>query len=173
MELTKDYLALHPQFEYSYFLIGLLEINLRERIPMALRKYQSNREVLHWYEKLPLNNKGKEALTAAVLINPESPEYHLTLPFWRYLFSGRNYGSLWLPVLSEVFPRLLNAKDLSSFRQIDKYFDTALRLRNNVAHYNLSSGQTLQFSQEKVKWLLLNLDISDELLIKAQAGVET
>ncbi|MSO63958.1 MAG: hypothetical protein CK518_02335 [Actinobacteria bacterium] len=166
MESMEDYLALHPHFEYSYFLIGLLEVSLREHVPLALSNYHATRDTLRWYEKLPLNEKGSEALQKAVAMNPEAPEHHLPLPFWRYLFSARNYGSLWLPVLHMVFPQLLDAKNISSFKLIDKYFDSALRLRNNVAHYNLSSGQTLQFSQEKVRWLLLKLDISEELLVK-------
>ena len=167
MNQIKDYLALYPHLGKSYFLIGLLEITLRESIPLTLRNYHHMSREQPWYEGLLLNAKGEAALSSAISIDSSHPEQYLTLPFWRYLFSSKNYGSLWLPVLHQVFSELKEPKDISTFRIVDKHFDTALRLRNNVAHYNLDIKASIEFSGDKVIWLLRNLGIDDASLVKA------
>lgn len=42
--------------------------------------------------------------------------------------------------------------------------DTSLRLRNNVAHYNLASIKNMKYSQESVIWLLANMGVKNDRL---------
>jgi hypothetical protein len=69
-------------------------------------------------------------------------------------------GALWLPTLYRVFPEVNNPKDNKVFQNIDKNMDTALRLRNSVAHFNMQSLPNIEFSKKKVQWLLDALDNS-------------
>ncbi|MBF8252375.1 MAG: hypothetical protein HW379_717 [Actinobacteria bacterium] len=167
MTSVKDYLELHKQFEFSYFLIGLLEVSLRKQIPVALTKKFIGSDRLKWHSGLQLNEQGQKSLKYALKMNRESPENYLPLSFWRFLLSKRNYGPLWLPSLHTVFPGISLPKRIDSFKTVDKNMDTALRLRNNVAHFNLDSVRHMPFSQEKTKWLLINLGIDHQLLVQS------
>ncbi|MCX6439964.1 MAG: hypothetical protein NTZ91_01460 [Actinobacteria bacterium] len=163
MVAINEYLELHTQFAFSYLLIGLLEVTLRREIPVTLSKDNQGEDV-HWYSHLPLNERGQNSLNIALQISRKSPENYLPLSFWRFLLSNKNYGSLWLPSLHRVFPEISSPKRINIFRTIDKNMDTALRLRNNVAHFNLDALKNMHYSQERVKWLLINLGVESRLL---------
>jgi len=164
MASVKDYLELHKQFEISYFLVGLLEVSLRRQIPAALAKKLVGGDKLKWHSGLQLNEQGQKSLKYALKMNKVFPEEYLPLSFWRFLLSNRNYGPLWLPSLYTVFPGISLPKRIKSFKTVDKNMDTALRLRNNVAHFNLEAVKNMRFSQEKTKWLLINLGVEHQLL---------
>lgn len=164
MASVKDYLELHKQFEISYFLVGLLEVILRKEIPIALTKKLVGGKRVQWHSGLQLNEQGEKSLKYALKMNSEFPEDYLPLSFWRFLLSNRNYGPLWLPSLYRVFPGISLPKRIQSFKTVDKNMDTALRLRNNVAHFNLEALKHMPFSQEKTKWLLINLGVEHQLL---------
>lgn len=66
MASVKDYLELHKQFEFSYFLIGLLEVNLRKQIPVALAKKLIGGDGLKWHSELQLNEQGQKSLKYAL-----------------------------------------------------------------------------------------------------------
>ncbi|MDP1851417.1 MAG: hypothetical protein Q8K48_03260 [Candidatus Planktophila sp.] len=167
MGSVKDYLELHKQFEFSYFLIGLLEVSLRKQIPLALAKKLIKDDRLKWHSGLQLNEQGQKSLKYALNMNRESPENYLPLSFWRFLLSNRNYGPLWLPSLHTVFSGISLPKRIESFKTVDKNMDTALRLRNNVAHFNVDAVRHMPFSQEKTRWLLINLGIKPQLLVRS------
>ena len=152
--------AVIAQLTYSYYLIGRLEIYFRTQIPFTLSSYSVQKGYFKWHETLPLNTYGELTLEKArrnvngLLRNELEVANYLPFGFWRYLLSNRQYGGLWLPQLYTLFPNLENPKSLSSFKIVNKHLDSALRLRNNVAHYNLKSLDTAEFSQERVQWIL-------------------
>ena len=166
MNPMEDYLESREHFEFSYFLIGLLEVNLRTHVPDALKGGFQRNNSLNWYSNLQLNKQGENSLNLALQINRKNPENYLPFSFWRYLFSNRNYGTLWLPSLHTLFPGVSAPKTINSFKAVDKNMDTALRLRNNVAHFKITEVRNMRFSQERVKWLLINMGIADKLLIQ-------
>lgn len=163
----EDYLESYKYFGFSYFLIGLLEVNLRTQVPDALGKRFQEKERLNWYSQLQLNTQGGNSLNLALKINRKNPENYLPFSFWRYLFSNKNYGTLWLPSLHSIFPGVTAPKRIDSFRAVDKNMDTALRLRNKVAHFNSDEVKNMCFSQERVKWLLVNMGVDGNLLIQS------
>lgn len=166
MTSQKNYLELHKHFQFSYFLIGLLEMNLRKQVPLALSKRFEGEETFKWYSGLRLNEQGQKSLNIALQINRDFPENYLPFSFWRYLLSNKNYGPLWLPTLHTIFLAIESPRKINSFRAVDKNMDTALRLRNNVAHFNMDAAKHMYFSQERVKWLLINLGVDASLLIQ-------
>ena len=164
MPSVNDYLELHKHFEFSYFLIALLEVSLRNQIPMILSQRRGGSGNSTWYSTLPLKKQGLSSLSYALRLNSSSPEEHLPFSFWRFLLSNRNYGQLWLPNLHNAFPHLSSPKTFNSFKAVDKSMDTSLRLRNNVAHYNLASIKNMKYSQESVIWLLANMGVKNDRL---------
>ena len=122
---------------------------------------------LKWHSELQLNEQGQKSLKYALKMNRESPEDYLPLSFWRFLLSNKNYGQLWLPSLHAVFPGISLPKRIDSFKTVDKNMDTALRLRNNVAHFNLEAVKHMPFSQEKTKWLLINLGVNQQMFVQS------
>lgn len=159
----------NPEFARAYNLIGRLELHLRYQIPITLSNYAEERGHRAWHEVVPLNEYAQNSLNrahnAALIAKQEKsmvPNF-LPLSFWRNLLSNRNYGALWLPNLHVIFPGLENSKTRSAFRQVDLHMNSALRLRHNVAHYNLNCLGTIEFSQQKVEWLLDSLGVTANL----------
>ena len=154
------------EFTSAYILIGSLELRLREAIPRVLKGYAYKKGYAEWHDVLRVKGIGEVALEEAKkrllsrAHSGEGIENFLPLSFWRYLLSSRQYGALWLPSLYRVFPEVNKPKDIKIFRLIDKNMDTALRLRNSVAHFNMQSLPNIEFSKKKVQWLIDALDNS-------------
>jgi hypothetical protein len=154
------------EFTSAYTLIGSLELRLREAIPRVLKDYADKKGYSEWHNVLCVKGIGEVALEQAKdrllsrAHSGEEIEDFLPLSFWRHLLSNRQYGALWLPALYRVFPEVNNPKDNKVFQNIDKNMDTALRLRNSVAHFNMQSLPNIEFSKKKVQWLLDALDNS-------------
>lgn len=141
---------------HAYSQIGILELRLRSKVPMALVERSPNQEF--WFENLKLNEKGVEDLNRARQQKPNSPEDMLSLSFWRYLLSNRHYGDLWLPHLHKVFPKVDSPKSHGTFKAIDQAMNSSLRLRNKIAHYNLDELKSIEYSVKKTEWLIQVMD---------------
>jgi len=153
-------MSLHNQFHKNidlflgaYALVGELEMTLRERVPLTLSKHFGV-DRHNWYSELKLDEKSRLRLDRALQINRKNPESALTFSFWRYLFISSNYGNLWLPVLHKVFPELDYPKNLASFKLIERNLHSTLKLRNDVAHYNLGATRNLTLSIRNAQWIL-------------------
>jgi hypothetical protein len=137
---------------HAYSQIGILELRLRSKVPMALAEAKPKQE--YWFENLRLNEKGVEDLKRARQQKPISPEDLLSLSFWRYLLSNRHYGELWLPHLHKAFPKVESPKSHGTFKAIDQAMNSSLRLRNKIAHYNLDELRSIEHSVKKTEWLI-------------------
>ena len=142
------------EFTSAYILIGSLELRLREAIPRVLKGYAYKKGYAEWHDVLRVKGIGEVALEEAkkrLLSRAHSGEG---------IENFLQYGALWLPSLYRVFPEVDKPKDIRVFRLIDKNMDTALRLRNSVAHFNMQSLPNIEFSKKKVQWLIDALDNS-------------
>ena len=154
------------RYSQTYILIGQLELILRSRLIQTLSTFSEEKGYAEWHDVLRVKGIGEVALEEAKkrllsrAHSGEGIENFLPLSFWRYLLSSRQYGALWLPSLYRVFPEVDKPKDIRVFRLIDKNMDTALRLRNSVAHFNMQSLPNIEFSKKKVQWLIDALDNS-------------
>ena len=137
---------------HAYSQIGILELRLRSKVPMALAEAKPKQE--YWFENLSLNEKGVEDLKRARQQKPILPEDTLSLSFWRYLLSNRHYGDLWLPHLYKAFPKVESPKSHGTFKAIDQAMNSSLRLRNKIAHYNLDGLRSIEHSVKKTEWLI-------------------
>ena len=124
------------EFARAYHLIGRLELHLRYLIPITLSNYAEERGHAAWHEIVPLNKYAQNSLNrahnAALMAKQDISTISSFLPL-----------SFWRYLL------------------IDLHMNSALRLRHNVAHYNLNCLGTLRFSQQKVEWLLDSLGVTN------------
>jgi hypothetical protein len=161
MKQLLDFEYNRESIKSAYYLIGVLELRLRHIIPVTLSSLSKEGASEAWSRNLNLSEKGFQTLNRAKVLNPEFPQEFLPFSFWRYLLSSKHYGSLWIPKLYSVFPGMSAPKSRNSFLQIDKAMDTALRLRNQVAHYNLRNYRGFQYSQSKIEWLIELMDTNE------------
>ena len=151
--------AILKSYSTLYFSIGIVELKLRNAIPAALsistKKYQQG----DWFENLPLTPKGEIALHKALQHSfrrrtpgsKQFPEDFLPLSFWRYLIRTSTYTELWIPSLRHAFPNLRNAKEFSTFKDLESDFHTLLKARNRIAHYEINSSQELSLAKECIE----------------------
>jgi len=149
-----------PSLSTAFLQIGTLELSLRNLIPNNLSNLSNDLRSDDWPNHLALDFRSTEVLARAKLKDSQHPEEYLPFSFWRFLFSKRNYGSLWVPTLHKCFPKLENPKSFNSFKDVDHAMDSTLRLRNNIAHYQISKLANMQFTVNRVSWLLDLLSIN-------------
>lgn len=151
MDHRNEFEGSFPKYANAFGLIGQLELALRWNIPTVLK---SSQESSTWYERLRLKERRLLDLNRALGNSSEFPEQYLPFSFWRHLLSAQHYGDLWLPHLYKVFGNIENPKDFNTFTEIDKAMDSAYRLRNNLAHFNIQKLRTIDFATQRVEWLL-------------------
>lgn len=164
-------------FSRIYLLIGLLEKSLQTVIPTLFSNYSQLHGLAHWYDVPPLSGKGEISLRMAIRKAEElgfdqttSPlESFLPLSFWRYLVRQNNYGKLWVPILFEAFPNLRDPKRMPAFNELDRRLGFAVKVRNQIAHYEFRDGQDLNIPIRNLLWLLAAMDkelriIGEELI---------
>jgi hypothetical protein len=158
MSQIEELHRLSPQISFAYKQIGKLELSLRNIIPITLSNLKSCQKNQEWPKTILLDLRSSDVLARAVEKNSINPEDFLPFSFWRFLFSKKNYGSLWVPKLHRCFPNLENATSFTSFKEIDHAMDSTLRLRNNIAHYQINKLKNIRFSVKNVTWLLSQIE---------------
>lgn len=115
-----------------YRLLGVIELTLRERIPITL---SSNSRNLHWTEVVE-----RDPYRAAELNKYRERRENLlteSLPFgfWCRLFIPKNYSNIWRAGLFQAFPGIDNKMSYPEYLTLCRQFKRLSRLRNCVAHY--------------------------------------
>lgn len=130
-----------------YLLVGEIELNLRIVIPKLLGKHFSN-PIDEWYKDLPLTGSEYGVLRIALDKNVSLHKGNgkllpkvLPLSFWRNLFKEHHYGDLWLPALHRIMGEDNRAKDLETARAFGKSMDQAVRVRNEISHFNFKDDE--------------------------------
>lgn len=140
-----------------YFLLGVVEHELRARVPIALSDYAFITGELDWWETLPQNHQNISAISRAIRKNGNSPahfEQHLPFSFWRYIFVGENYTTLWRESLHLIFPRLKEPLAKRSYDQICNRIYRAYVVRNKIAHYEFMAIQKYENEKAYLIWLI-------------------
>jgi hypothetical protein len=94
------------RYTVLYFLLGVVEHELRARIPIALSDYAFTQGQLDWWEPLPQSYQNLISLERAKRKNGFSAngiEQHLPFSFWRFLFVGEHFSTIWSESLYSVF----------------------------------------------------------------------
>lgn len=143
------------RYSQIYKLLGVIEIELRLRVPATLSKNNVVFPDKKWFEHFEFDSYPAFVLERAITNNRGSStniESKLPFGFWVRIFRNSNFGSIWGNDISEVFPQLENPRTQKSYRRISKNLNKAHKLRNKVAHYsfielnaNSSEVQDLMF----------------------------
>lgn len=145
------------RYTVLYFLLGVVEHELRKRIPIALSDYAYISGELDWWETLPQTRQNINYIARAIRKNGNSPfgfEHHLPFGFWRYIFVGEHYSTLWLESLHLIFPQLKNPLEKRTYEQICNRIYRAYTVRNKVAHYEFMALKKYENEKAYLIWLI-------------------
>ena len=145
------------RYAVLYFLLGVVEHELRARVPAVLSDAAFTFGKLDWWEVLPGTIQNNRSIERAIAKNGNSPfgfEHKLPFSFWRFIFVGENFLTLWGDHLSGIFPNLERPLDKRTFDQVCNRIYRAYVLRNKVAHYEFLAVQRFDSEKKKLLWLI-------------------
>ena len=140
-----------------YFILGLIEIELRQRIVIAMSSLSAEKGYGEWVYVIPATKRNIQSMRVAFKKNSfqiDGIEEHLTFSFWRHLFDGKNYTSLWIPALHQIFTGLDNPLQKRSYAQVGNHMTKANRIRNRVAHYEIKKSSDYEKEKSILLWLI-------------------
>jgi hypothetical protein len=140
-----------------YFMLGLIERELRERCLITLSGFSDEKGYSKWFYVIPATKENIRALRKALKKNGfrfEGLEQHLSFSFWRHLFDGKNFTTLWVPTLHTIFPSLEKAQSHRSFSQVSNHMARANKIRNRVAHYEIQKGSDYESDKAVLMWII-------------------
>lgn len=121
-----------------YLLLGVIELELRQRIPTTVSR---NNNYIKWFENFEFDTYPNHQLSNALKRangNPVGIESKLPFGFWFRLFRIKNFEMIWKGRISEVFPQLPKPDSRKTYQSLSKRLNRILKLRNKVAHYELT-----------------------------------
>lgn len=140
-----------------YFLLGVVEHEFRARVPIVLSDAAFTLGKLDWWEVLPQTPQNVRSIKRAIEKNGDSAvgfEQKLPFSFWRFIFVGENYLTLWNEYLQGIFPSLERPLEKRSYDQICNRIYRAYELRNKVAHYEFLAVQRFENEKRGLLWLI-------------------
>ena len=135
-------------FSEVYLLLGVIELELRLRIPSTL---SSDICSIRWFEHFEFDTYPNYLLSNALRRangNPLGIESKLPFGFWVRLFRIKNFEMIWKGRMSEVFPQLPKPDSQKTYQSLSRRLYRVHKLRNKIAHYELiklkSQSQDIQ-----------------------------
>jgi hypothetical protein len=135
MNSKPSYLTTLKKYAEIYRLLGVVELELRRRIPNTLSK---RRPTEPWFEFFQFDTHPNYLLKTALRRNSNQItgiEARLPFSFWVRIFRMSNFETLWRDKLVEIFPNLPKPYSLKSYRRISMKLRIVHKLRNKIAHY--------------------------------------
>jgi hypothetical protein len=139
MKSSLLYIRNLERYSQIYKLLGVIEMELRLRVPATLSKNHVEFPNKKWFEHFEFDRYPAYVLRKAITNNRGSSaniEQKLPFGFWVRIFRNSNFGSIWGNDISEVFPQLEKPRTQKSYRRISKNLNNVHKLRNKVAHYS-------------------------------------
>ena len=140
-----------------YYMLGLIERELRTRSMITLSSLAAEKGYGEWVYVVPATKRNIQSMRVAFKKNSyqiDGIEEHLTFSFWRHLFDGKNYTSLWIPALHQIFTGLDNPLQKRSYAQVGNHMTKANRIRNRVAHYEIKKSSDYEKEKSILLWLI-------------------
>ena len=130
------------RYSNTYFLIGTLELLLRERLISTLSTYSKEKNYTEWTSVLPTKELRKSALK------------EIQFGFYRQVLSQKYFTELWVPATHLVFTGLPNPSTLKSCQMVENRMHYAAQTRNRVCHFTFDNVHNAQHEEENLRWLL-------------------
>jgi hypothetical protein len=149
------------RYAVLYFMLGLIERELRKRVVTTLSSFAHKKGRATWFSILPQTKVLSLSIQKAVRRNgnrTQGVEEYLPFGFWRRIFVGSNFISLWIPALHLVFPELVNPLEKRSFDRVGTHLHRASQIRNRVAHYDIREAADFEQEKSALMWLILAMD---------------
>ena len=125
------------KFSEIYLLLGVIELELRARIPSTL---SISNQSIHWFENFEFDTYPNHLLSKALKKtkgNPVGIESKLPFGFWVRLFRSKNFEMIWQGKLSDIFPHLPKPDSKKSYQSLSRRLLRVHKLRNKIAHFEL------------------------------------
>jgi len=145
------------RYAVLYFMLGLIEKVFRKRVVITLSSLASDGGYSKWFSLIPQTEIINRNIKIALRRNGnriEGVEEYLPFGFWRRIFVGSNFISLWIPALHLVFPSLVNPLEKRSYDRIGTHLHRASQIRNRVAHYDIREAADFEQEKSVLKWLI-------------------
>ena len=145
------------RYAVLYFMLGLIEKELRKRVVITLSSLASDGGYSKWFSLIPQTEIINRNIRKALRRNGnriEGVEEYLPFGFWRRIFVGSNFISLWIPALHLVFPSLVNPLEKRSYDRIGTHLHRASQIRNRVAHYDIREAADFEQEKSVLMWLI-------------------
>ena len=145
------------RFVLLYFLLGVIERELRKRVVITLGAYAAELGYLEWLDVVPDSYENLKNISMAVEKNSgtsDGIERHLPFAFWRRLFIGEYFSSHWVPALHQVFPSLSDPLSRKASDQVGQRLFKANQIRNRIAHFDLEGAEKYENEKKVLVWLI-------------------
>ena len=130
------------RYSNTYFLIGTLELLLRERVVSTLSLYSEEKNYAEWSSALPTKEPRKSALK------------EIQFGFYRQVLSQKYFTELWVPATHLVFTGLPNPSTLKSCQMVENRMHYAAQTRNRVCHFTFDNIHNAEHEEANLKWLI-------------------
>ena len=145
------------RYAVLYFMLGLIEKELRKRVVITLSSLASEKGYPTWLSMIPQTEMLKRNIQKALRRNgnrTEGVEEYFPFAFWRRIFVGSNFISLWIPALHLVYPSLVDPLEKRSFDRVGSHLHRASLIRNRVAHYDIREAADFEQEKSVLMWLI-------------------
>ena len=130
------------RYSKTYFLIGTLELLLRERVVSTLSRYSKEKNYAEWSSALPTKELRKSALK------------EIQFGFYRQVLSQKYFTELWVPATHLVFTGSPNPSTLKSCQMVENRMHYAAQTRNRVCHFTFDNIHNVEHEEANLRWLI-------------------
>ena len=130
------------RYSKTYFLIGTLELLLRERVVSTLSRYSKEKNYAEWSSALPTKELRKSALK------------EIQFGFYRQVLPQKFFTELWVPATHLMFSGLAKPRTLKSCQMVENRMHYAAQTRNRVCHFVFENIHNVEHEEANLKWLI-------------------
>ena len=145
------------RYANTFFLVGFLELILRERLVITLSSFSAEKGYAEWHQVLPTNE----------LRNSAAKE--LSFGFYRQVLSQNYFTELWLPATHLLFKGLPNALTLKSCQTVENRMHYATQTRNRVCHFIFDNIHNVEHEEANLRWLISALGEKTVAIVEPSA----
>ena len=150
------------RYAILFFLLGVIETAIRARVVVTLGDVARIQGKKSWIEMIPNEPDRVQIIKKARKLNSgsdENIELFLPFSFWKNLFKGRYFTSLWSLALYKVFPGLIDPSSKRSFDQVCTRMHRASKIRNRVAHFSFKEAGHFEEERMVLIWIIQKLGL--------------
>ena len=133
------------RYSNTYFLIGKLELLLRERVVNTLSAYSKEKKYAEWSLVLPTKELRISTLKG------------FQFGFYRQVLSQKYFTEMWVPATHLMFSGLPNASTLKSCQMVENRMHYATQTRNRVCHFIFDNIHNVEHEKANLRWLIAAL----------------